>query len=235
MEAVLLKKVRLSESVIDAIKQMIEDDGFKPGDKFYSENELTKKLGVSRSSVREAIKMLEAAGHVKVMHGKGAFISDSQGEQMEAFSSWLKSNEQTLRDHFEVRMFIEPKAAGRAAENASEDDIRKMENACSQFARYAEENNTEEVIRCDRQFHRILASATNNRTLHVLMKAMTTSLPSGWISTLYTPGRIEKTVSEHAAVLEAIRQGDRKSAEKAMSKHLENAVKDIGIQVNKQQ
>lgn len=230
----MIKKVRLSDSVIDAIKQMIANDGFKVGDKFYSENELTKKLGVSRSSIREAMRMLEFAGQVSVKQGKGIFITDVQGEQFKAFSDWLKNNEQSIKDNFEVRLIIEPKAAGHAAENADADDIRKMEQVCEQFAQYAEAKDTEEVIQCDRRFHRILAGATKNKTLHVLMKSMTTSLPNGWVSSLYTPGRIEKTVHEHNDILEAIKARDRVAAENSMTRHLVNALHDITREMKKQ-
>lgn len=230
----MIKKIRLSESVISVIKEMIVAEGFKPGDKFYSENELTKKLGVSRSSIREAMRMLEVAGQVSVKQGKGIFLLDIHGEQLKTFAAWLKNNEQSIKDNFEVRLIIEPKAAGRAAENADKHDIRKMEQACLQFAQFAEDNNTEEVIQCDRRFHRLLAGATKNKTLHVLMKSMTTSLPNGWISSLYTPGRIEKTVAEHNAILDAIKNRDKSGAENAMTRHLVNALHDINEEIKKQ-
>ena len=117
-----LKKVRLSEQVIDAIKQMISREGFNPGDKFYSENELTKKLQVSRSSIREAVRILEVTGFVNVKHGKGIFISDSIGEGYGAFTDWMKSHEPSLIEIFEVRLIIEPKAAVYAAQNAEKAD-----------------------------------------------------------------------------------------------------------------
>jgi GntR family transcriptional regulator, transcriptional repressor for pyruvate dehydrogenase complex len=229
----MLKKVRLSESVIEAIKKMIVDEGFQPGNKFYSENKLAQQLGVSRSSVREAIKMLEASGHVSVRQGKGIFISDLQGERLQAFAAWLKENEQSIRDNFEVRMFIEPKAAGRAAENATKKNIRELSQVCADFAHFAKEKNTEEVIQCDRRFHRLLAGATKNKTLHVLMKSMTTSLPNGWISSLYTPGRIQKTIGEHGDILEAIKHRDKVAAENAMTRHLANALHDVTKELRK--
>ena len=117
-----IKKVRLSDGVVAAIKETIAADGFKPGDKFYSENELTKKLQVSRSSIREALRILEVTGQVTVSQGKGIFIADIDVQQLEAFTTWLKNNEQSIKDNFEVRLIIEPKAAGRAAENADADD-----------------------------------------------------------------------------------------------------------------
>lgn len=229
-----IKRVRLSESVIAAVKEMIAEEGFKPDDKFYSENELAKKLQVSRSSVREALRMLEVTGRVSVKQGKGIFILDASGEQFKTFSTWLKNNEQSIKDNFEVRLIIEPKAAGRAAENSDVDDIEQMEKVCAQFARFTEDKNIEEVIQCDRRFHRILAGATKNITLHVLMKSMTAKLPNGWISSLYTPGRIEKTIDEHGDILEAIKKRDKTGAENAMTRHLINALHDINKQISKE-
>ncbi len=230
-----LKKVRLSDSVIQAIKEMIAEDGFKPGDKFYSENELTKKLQVSRSSIREAMRILEVTGRVNVRQGKGIFITDKQGQQFSEFSSWLKANEQSIRDNFEVRLIIEPKAAGYAAEKADKKDIAKMEEAFKSFVSYANDLNVEEAIVCDGKFHRLLAAATKNKTLHVLMKAMIMNLPNGWISSLYTPGRIEQTVDEHKNILQAIKKHDKHGAENAMTRHLLNALHDISVHLEKQQ
>ena len=230
-----VKKVRLSDSVIQAIKEMIVEDGFRPGDKFYSENELTGKLQVSRSSLREALRILEVTGQVSVRQGKGIYITDKQGQQFSEFSSWLKANEQSIRDNFEVRLIIEPKAAGYAAEKSDKKDIAKMQEAYDSFVAYAGELKVEEAIVCDGKFHRLLAAATKNKTLYVLMKAMIMNLPNGWISSLYTPGRIEQTVEEHNDILQAIKKQDKLGAENAMTRHLLNALHDISVHLKKQQ
>ncbi len=228
-----IKKVRLSERVIEAIREMIVEDNFNPGDKFYSENELTKKLEVSRSSIREAVRILEATGLVTVQHGKGIFISDSMKQEMEAFSSWLKNNETALIEHFDVRLIIDPKAAAAAAENADENDILHMEEVCNDFLLKTKENNTAGLVKCDEEFHRLLAKSTKNKTLYFVMKTMTNSLSEGWISSLHVPGRIEKTVGEHKAILEAIKRGDPKGAEEAMIEHLNKAIADIKGSMNR--
>lgn len=222
-----LKKVRLSDQVIDALKQMISKEKFNPGDKFYSENELTKKLQVSRSSVREAVRILEVTGFVNVKHGKGIFISDSIGGGFGAFTDWMKNHEPSLIEHFEVRLIIDPKAAAYAAKNADKTDIKNMEKACEEFIHNFKAGNTAGLIEADECFHRILAKSTNNRTLYLIMKTMTESLSEGWISSLHIPGRIEKTIIEHGNVLKAIKSGDSEAAEKAMSYHIHNALNDI--------
>jgi GntR family transcriptional repressor for pyruvate dehydrogenase complex len=213
---------------------MIADHDFSPGDKFFSEKELTEKLGVSRSSVREAIRILEATGHVKVRHGRGIFIANSTQEKFEAFSDWLKNNEQSILDHFEVRLILEPEVAWKAAGNADADDVRELEQAWKQFRSFARGSHTEESIRSDRQFHKLLAKSTKNKTLFFLMKTFASSLPDGWICSLHTPGRIEKTVEEHGRILTAVKNRDALTARHEMRSHLENALADIKSSMKKQ-
>lgn len=222
-----IRNIRLSESIIKAIKEMIAEEGFEPGDKFYSENELTKKLQVSRASVREAIRILEVTGHVIVKQGKGAYITDTNAQKLQPFINWLKTNEQSITDIFEVSLIIDPKAAAHAAQKADSNDIRAMEEICTQFEFHAKSKHTADIIKCDRDFHRCLAKATKNLTLYALIKSMTTAFPDGGISSLHTPGRVEKTIHEHRAIIRAIKNRDDEGAEQAMILHLKNAFHEI--------
>jgi GntR family transcriptional repressor for pyruvate dehydrogenase complex len=228
-----IKRVRLSERVLEAINKIIEEENFVPGDKFYSENQLTKRLGVSRSSVREAIRILEVTGHVKVKHGMGVFVTDSMDEEREAFKDWVKNNETAIFDHFDVRLIIDPKAAAYAAMNADAHDIEKLKEIYEDFTSRVKCGNTSGLIRCDEEFHQLLSNSTKNKTLYFLMKTMTNSLPEGWLTTLHIPGRAEKTITEHGKILQAIEEGDSEKAEAAMKEHLLNAIEDIKASMKK--
>lgn len=222
-----VRKVRLSEGVVDAIKRMIADDGFAPGDKFYSEHELTAKLEVSRSSVREAVRILEATGRLSVQHGKGIFIEDPDTHPYDAFVDWLRSNDQSLHEHFEVRLIIEPQTARLAALGARPEDVAQLEKVHAEFVRNARLGLTAETIQCDREFHKLLGKATRNNVLFALTRSLTTSMFDDWISSLHVPGRAEKTVVEHGLVLEAVKGGQAEAAMEHMAAHLRNAIRDI--------
>ncbi len=222
-----IKKVRLSDSVLDAIREMIATQGFKPGDKFYSEKELTQKLEVSRSSIREALRILEVTGQVSVRQGKGIFIMEPPEQRISPVSAWVQDNEQDLVDHFEVRLILEPKVAWHATLKATPEEVGRLEAICDAFARNVEKNDLAASIQDDRDFHRVLAKATKNNTLHFVMKCMATSLPDGWISSLHTPGRMRKTVNEHGAILSAVKHCNPEAAKGAMIRHLKNAIEDI--------
>ncbi|SCY62067.1 FadR/GntR family transcriptional regulator [Desulfoluna spongiiphila] len=222
-----MKRARLSEQIVNEIQRMIRDEGFSDGDRFYSENVLTKKLDVSRASVREAIRILEISGKVTVRQGKGIFVSDPISKGVNTFAAWLQSNEADLRDHFEMRRILEPKAASLAAEKADEKDLEAMEGTLDAFSRQVASETREGIIEEDRIFHLALAKSTRNRPLYILMKTMAESLSEGWISSLNIPGRAERTVAEHKAIFDAIKARDPKRAEKVMMAHLENAEKEI--------
>lgn len=220
-------KQRLSEMVANEIRSMIDRMGFKPGDKIFSENELTKRLNVSRSSVREAIRILEVTGLLTVQQGKGVFIRDSHEEQFQAVGQWIQEHSDNLFEQFEVRLLIEPAAAARAARSANAEELEQMRAALGAFEEAVNTESVASAIAQDQTFHTTIARATRNRTLHVLMKTFARSLNEGWITSLHLPGRLTKTISEHRAILNAIQAGDEEAARQAMMDHLERALADI--------
>ncbi|MFQ3621767.1 MAG: FadR/GntR family transcriptional regulator [Spirochaetales bacterium] len=229
----VLKPVRLSEQVCEALKKLIIEERLRPGDKFYSEHQLIERLKVSRSSIREAVRILEATGWVTVRQGKGIFIANHPYQGLEAFQEWLRANEQGIVEHFEVRLLIDPKAAYYAAKRATKEDVDTLIGICEEFCQQAESASTEQMIKLDEQYHAAIAKSTHNRTLSVLMRTMTRLLHEGWISSLHVPGRIQKSVVEHRKVVEAIQAKDPKGAERAMKDHLTQALQEIRLAMRK--
>ena len=221
------KTARLSERVCEALKQLITNEGFSPGDRFYSENALTSKLHVSRSSIREAVRILEATGWVKVEHGKGIFIAGRGHQGLEAFTDWLTHNETDILEHFELRLMLDPRAAAYAARKARPEDIHTLERLCAEFALHADQAPTEVLIRIDERFHAAIAKSTKNKTLTVLMSTMARDLSEGWISSLHVPDRIRKTREEHRRIVAAIKRRDPEAAERCMVEHLTHALDEI--------
>jgi len=222
-----MKTVRISDQVIEEIKKLMSEKKFKPGDKFYSESYLCKVLGVSRSSIREALRSLEATGWIIVQQGKGAFINSTDIHKNEGFVDWLKINKVAVLEHFEVRLMLDPKAANYAGRNASSNDLRELDYICAEFSEKAKISDISALIAIDEQFHYAIAKSTKNKTLSLLMKTMTKSLPVGWISSLHVPGRVEKTIIEHCAIVDAIRNHNPDRAEQLMIDHLNNARNEI--------
>ena len=134
-----------------------------------------------------------------------------------------------------MRLIIDPKAAGYAARKADKTDIRKLEDICDEFRQMVGNGSVIEMIKLDEQFHLQLAKSTKNRTLYMIMKTMTESLPEGWISSLNIPGRIEKSVYEHQSIVEAIKLRDAELAEQRMESHLRTALEEIHAAMQERQ
>lgn len=213
--------------VSEAIKEIIETEGLQPGAKFYSENQLSQRLEVSRSSIREAVKMLEVTGMVTVHQGKGIFIADPRDSGESPMRRWVVDNTELLKEHFEIRLLLEPHAAFEAAERLTDKELESLKEHYREFCSFLSEGNLEQVISSDSNFHQLIAKYSKNRTLYVLMKTMRQTLNEGWIASLNTPGRMEQTVFEHGEILEALEAHDSEKAAETMRIHLANALRDI--------
>jgi GntR family transcriptional repressor for pyruvate dehydrogenase complex len=143
------------------------------------------------------------------------------------FEVWLESHRESLLEQFEVRLVIEPDAAYFAAQRASHELIVEMKKSLENFIRCKNDNNALGMIEYDSGFHNLIAQATNNRTLSVLMETITKSLLCGWKATLHIPSRVEKTVQEHSEILQAIETRSAEKASQMMKTHLEHAFNDL--------
>jgi GntR family transcriptional repressor for pyruvate dehydrogenase complex len=230
-----VKKQKVSSLAVSAITSFIEERKLAVGDRLLSEPKLANLLEISRPSVREAIRIMEMAGRLRVEQGKGIFVQDpSLAAQLSPFRKWMVDHQDLLKEHFEVRMLIEPHAAAKAAQKRSEVDKWRFQIALQEFRHAVKTETIEAQIRADEDFHCLVAQVSGNRTIYELMKTFTTELHEGWISTLHTPGRSEASINEHCAVFEAIEAGDSPAAARAMQDHLARAIKDLGLSLGEE-
>jgi len=222
-----ITKSRLSEAAIEQIKGLIVSRKREPGSKLPSERELVDQLKISRASVREALRMLEIMGLVEVKPGKGTYVKGVTGDLFLPLNNWLSSHKETLHNHFEARLVLEPAAAGFAALRATRSDIRKLEEALATFNEKLAEDDIVGLIIADIHFHSLIGAATGNKTIEILMDTITRFLFDGWKATLRVKGRPKKTVAEHTKILKAIIQKDEKKARAGMESHLKNAIQNL--------
>ncbi len=222
-----IQKKRVSDLIVEQIDKMIVSKELLPGQLLSSERELVNELQVSRASLREALRILESMGVIEIKPGRGIFVADVTSSLFAPFEVWLESHRESLIEQFEVRLVIEPDAAYFAARRASHELIGEMKESLEGFIQCKNEKNTIGMIECDSGFHNLIAKATNNRTLSVLMETITNSLLCGWKATLHIPSRVEKTVEEHSEILSAIESKMAEKASQMMRIHLEHAIDDL--------
>lgn len=202
-------------TIADRIEQLIAERGLRPGDRLPPERALAEVLGVSRPSLREAIKALEAVGRLRVRHGTGVWIlAPDEMRRLQA------SREVRLEELFAMREVLEVPAAGWAAGAPSESGVERLARLVAEMEATAD---VDELRRHDIEFHLSIAEMAGNRFLLRTMGVLHGMLQQGMDTTLRIPGRVDRSRTEHRRILEAIRSGDPGAAERAMRAHIRGA------------
>ena len=219
-----VRKTRVSEEIINQIRDLITSGQLKVGDRLPAEREFAKILQVGRSTVREAIRALESLGILQARPGEGTFLVANPGEQKpdaitaNAFKSW-----ENQRKLFEVRLVIEPDLAALAARRASSSQIVKMRETLQD--QEASVKHGEINIKADTTFHFLLAEAAQNEILLRIMDSLMSLLHETREASLHTGNRSVSSLKQHKAILRAIEAHDPAAAERRMREHIKGMEK----------
>lgn len=221
-----IKKTRIYEEVVSQIHDLIRQGKLKAGDQLPAERELAETFKVSRASVREALRALEAEGLVVSRTGAGTFVAELPMESLvESLAALLSKEKDALSDIFEMRRIIEPQIASLAAERATEDDIEKMKRILESQAQLVKKGGT--GVQADTEFHFTIAQATQNQALEKLVSGLMEILSRSREESLQTPGRNEASLASHYGILSAIEAHDKERAEEAMVHHIEQVEANV--------
>ena len=222
-----IRRKRLYQDIIEQIQLLIRDNELKPGDKLPSEREMAENLSVSRTSVREAISVMESAGLVEVLQGKGVFlINDENTKLLNKLDKLLNSQGLNLIELIEVRQGLEGQAAYLAAIRRSETDLQKIKSAYIKMEKaYANDLVAAEE---DYEFHISFVTAAKNPMLLKAVELFTDPFIQG-VNILreksIKSGKGQIILSEHFDIYKAIEEQDELKAQTAMWNHLVAAKK----------
>jgi GntR family transcriptional repressor for pyruvate dehydrogenase complex len=193
----------------------------KPGDKLPSERELAEMLGVSRSSIRDAIRGLELAGLVEPRQGAGTIVREiSTGSVVNPFASALERKKELVSELLDFRKMLEPPLAARAATHASVEEISEME----EILRRQEEKQRagEAAVAEDAEFHYSVALASDNSVVIKVLDILMDLLRDTRERSLQVEGRGQRSLAGHRRILAAIKSHDAEAAKAAMRRHIED-------------
>ena len=226
----LNERVSIKELIASQIEDAILEKKYLPGNKLPSENELCQMFGVSRTSVREAVQILQAQGMVSIEKGKGIFVKNISSESVSL--NILKFLEHRFQgDYFfdliHARQIIEPGIAYLAAMNRTDEDLIKLEKDIVNI-KNNKENNPVKHGEYDMSFHMHLARASQNKLLPLLLKPIHLLMP-GVKSTILAnvDNAKEAAVTWHTKIFKKIKSQDPEGAQNAMIAHLKIAEKHI--------
>ncbi len=198
-----LKRIQrgsLVETAIESLRSAIEQKNWKVGDRLPVETELSEALGVSRNTVREAVRVLAHVGMLETRQGDGTYVRASR-DAGEALRRAVRSR---LRDQLEVRIMLETEASGLAARRRTPEDLQRMTDALDQRARA--EADLEARIRHDEHFHHALVNAGHNPALTEMYRYFAESVTETIRRTEQDAGLPEPSQEDHELLLAAIRQ-----------------------------
>ena len=210
---------RRYEQVAEQIQRLIASGALSPGDRLPPERELAAKFGVGRSSLRDAIRTLEVMGIVESRHGSGTVVRDLSTDALVVpLASVLAQKRGLVAELLDVRRMIEPALAARAAANATEEELSRLEDI---LRRQAEKvRRGERSIEEDSEFHYAIALASRNSVVLRVIDVLMDLLRDSRARSLQVKGRPEKSCAGHRRILRAIKRRDGPAAEAAVRKHL---------------
>jgi GntR family transcriptional repressor for pyruvate dehydrogenase complex len=210
----------VTEEAIDKIRELIVSGSWGPGDRLPKESELAAQLGLSRNSLREAVRALSQLRVLEVRQGDGTYVSSLEpGLLLEStsFVSHLLLGD-TAVELYEVRRVLEAAAAALAA--ARIDDAGKRELG-RQLTRMAEVHTVEELVEADVAFHAVIANAAGNAVLTSLLGSLSTRTMRArlWRGRA-VDNALDVTRDEHRRIYEAIVNADPELARAAATAHI---------------
>jgi GntR family transcriptional repressor for pyruvate dehydrogenase complex len=212
------------ELVAERLVALIGERHLRPGDAIPTERELMERYGVGRSSVREALRVLESNGLIASMRG-GFVVAAASRPLNKSIGLLLTLEEANLRELFELRRMLEAETAALAATRRRRGHLTQLAAAIEAM----EEGLAEEdrYIAADVQFHLVLAEASGNRLVEHAMLAIRDLLRRA-LSTIYRiPESAAKSIADHRVILAAVEDGDATRARAAMRDHLDAVARAI--------
>jgi DNA-binding FadR family transcriptional regulator len=225
------------ELVAERILELIAESGLRPGDRMPTENDLAAQLGTSRTVVREAVKILSALGRISAQKGRGLYVADDEG--MLGSSRWGGFFLPTDLDHvymlFEFRRIQEIAASRLAAVHATPAELRAIA-VSAELCRQGHLTGQAALFdRGDDEFHLGIAVASHNAFLVTAIREARRLQRQSSIIGLHgtVGGHADEAMAEHAAIYQAIRDGDGDAAAQAAAVHIDNTLEDYRREIQR--
>ena len=222
----------LTETAIEQVRELIASGRLAPGERLPPEAELAEALGTGRNTMREAVRALVTARVLEIRRGDGTFVTSLRPELLLA---GIGAAADLLLDDFtlelvQVRRILEPAATRFAATRITDEQLTELD---ALLHRMSTAGSHEELVEYDEAFHNIVAAASGNETLASMLNGVSSRTTRGrvWRGVLEA-GATDRTISEHAAILAALRAHDAQVAEAAALLHVSTTERCFASMVN---
>lgn len=228
--------MKVSNKVVQSLRSLIEKNHMQVGDRLPAERKLCEQLGVSRSSLREALQHLVSQGMLVSRVGAGTYLQElpnhwSQHHIVQPLSDLMDVDPEYRFDVQESRLILEGGTAWYAAQRATPDDIKKIRQCYDQIAHYQLLGDDDEAARADARFHLAIAEASHNVVLIQLMRSLFDLLQFNVVlgrRKVYSEAhRFDQLQDQHFKVMAAIERQDPEAARQAVCGHIEFVIQQV--------
>ncbi len=228
-----VKRLKLTYSVATELEGLIMRGEYTPGEKLPPERLLADSFGVGRSSMREAIRIVEAEGLVRSEHGVGVFVVRSQ-KQESASPQWLAIEDLTLFDLLEVRLALERDSAALAARRIDASVVEELQGLIRAMAD-EQLTSEQEFAQLDAQLHCTIARATKNPLMLRLTETIEPLCVTYSQRVIGLPGRRQLAQMGHKTIVSALAKGKSREASTAAVQHIRDVQEDIAAHFDQSQ
>lgn len=207
---------------VQSIRDMVLNGGYAPGDQLPPAREMCETIGVSRTVLREALRVVESYGLITIQAGKGVYVKEFGIDSFEGNAETLIAAGQVeITDLIQARHFLEPGIAHIAALRATSADIKALENQLQDMIEHLDAGDY--FMKADKEFHLTLGRASRNPILYMMAKTLTDCLDV-FRKTIYeVEGAPAKAVERHRDILNAVKGHDAPLAYQLMEDHIIDA------------
>ena len=236
-----INRDRLPDQVANSIQEMILEGNLKPGDQLPSERELVEQLGVSRTVVREAFRLLQERGLVRIITGSGTYVTQADWEWfLNPLGFCYRVKKNSFLDLIEIRRFLELEIAALAAQRGTDSDVEALENEITTMEAAIPGIETdpaklERFIQADLAFHNNLAQASGNMLFPVLLSSIVDLLHDFRRQASSMPGAPRQALLYHRELQECVRTHDPERARQVMRDHMAHAEQTVVELLHKEQ
>jgi GntR family transcriptional repressor for pyruvate dehydrogenase complex len=219
-----LQRTTLTASAFEQLISYVVNGAWKAGDRIPPERQLCQKLGIARTSLREALKAMELIGMLDSRVGDGTFVCPrSEFLSRPLLWAFTGTDHAELRDIMEAREFLEQDLAGLAAERATEAELEAISNAVKKMRKSIAKG--ESTLESDMEFHLAVAKAAHNEVLHNAVQLLRNLMRQWLVLKLMIPLVPAKVLKQHEAIYRAIASKNKEAARSAMWAHLEETAR----------
>lgn len=222
-----IQRLSITDEVANRIRSEIRSGVYEVGQKLPTEMELRERYGVSRSTIREAMRILQANGFVELRPGTGAFVATTSERSEEAIRSWFIQKETELDEMMDVRVAVEPLAVRLAIEKAEQRELEEIAAIQERFRKAVKAGDAMALARLDEELHTRIIAASHNTLLIKINQLLVDAFREYRTRAFAIPENVANAIGPHDRIVNGLLTRNVEEAQTGMTEHLRISLEDI--------